>query len=83
MTPKDLRALASDKSLDIGTAWNALEAAADRIEELERERLSICDVCWALQDSPRSFLEQMTAWTARVREEHKDATPAQAGKGEG
>jgi len=34
MTPKDLRALASDKALDIGTAWNALEAAADRIEGL-------------------------------------------------
>lgn len=36
--PAELRALAADKALDIGTAWNALEAAADRIEALERER---------------------------------------------
>ena len=35
MTPKELRALAADKRLDIGTAWNALDAAADRIEKLE------------------------------------------------
>lgn len=29
MTPKELRALASDKALDIGTALGALEAAAE------------------------------------------------------
>jgi hypothetical protein len=29
MTPKDLRALASDKTLDIGTAWNALDAGKE------------------------------------------------------
>jgi hypothetical protein len=30
-----LRALAGDKALDIGTAWNALDEAADRLEQLE------------------------------------------------
>lgn len=66
-----LRRMSEDKALPIGEAWNALDEAADRIEELERERLSICDVCEALQDSPRSFLQQMTAWAARVRTANK------------
>jgi len=39
ITPKELRALAADKALDIGTAWNALEAAADKIETLENDKL--------------------------------------------
>lgn len=37
MTPKELRELAKNKALDIGTAWNALEAAAERIETLEKD----------------------------------------------
>ncbi len=67
ITVAELKGLAANKALSIGDAWNALDEATDRIEALERERLSICDVCEALQDSPRSFLQQMTAWTARVR----------------
>ena len=35
-TPQELRAMAEDKSLDIGTAWNALAEAADEIERLRR-----------------------------------------------
>lgn len=46
MTPKELRALANDKSLDIGTAWNALAEAADRIEKLEREVERLTWVGW-------------------------------------
>jgi tape measure domain-containing protein len=58
-------------ALPIGEAWNALDEAADKIEELERERLCICDVCDALQDSPLSFLAQMKTWAAKVRTANK------------
>jgi len=34
-----LRAAANNKSLDIGTAWNLLDEAADVIETLNNERL--------------------------------------------
>lgn len=36
MTPKELREMAENKALDIGTAWNALADAADEIERLRR-----------------------------------------------
>lgn len=41
MTPKELREMAENKALDIGTAWNALEAAAERIETLEADCASL------------------------------------------
>ena len=37
MTPKELREMAENKALDIGTALNAIASAADRIETLEYE----------------------------------------------
>lgn len=46
MTPKDLRDMSENKALDIGTAWNALEAAADRIETLEAECASLKQRAW-------------------------------------
>jgi hypothetical protein len=70
-----LRQMAENKALPIGEAWNALDEAADKIEELERERLCICDVCDALQDSPRSFLAQMKTWAAKVRTANAGAVP--------
>ena len=36
----------ANKALDIGTAWNALEAAADRIETLEAECASLKQRAW-------------------------------------
>jgi hypothetical protein len=36
-----LRRMAADKALEIGEAWNALEAAADRIEALEAEMQAV------------------------------------------
>jgi hypothetical protein len=59
--------MAENKALPIGEAWNALDEAADKIEELERERLSICELCKSLHDSPHSFLSQMTVWADRIR----------------
>ena len=46
MTPKELRELAENKALDIGTAWNALEAAAERIETLEADCASLRERAW-------------------------------------
>lgn len=43
--------------------------AADLIEQLIAERKSICGICEQLQDSPQSFLQQMTAWAKRIRAE--------------
>ena len=36
ITVAELRELANNKALSIGEAWNALDLAADRIEELEK-----------------------------------------------
>lgn len=46
MTPKELREMAENKALDIGTAWNALEAAAERIETLEADCASLKQRAW-------------------------------------
>lgn len=46
--------------------------AADLIEQLLNERKAICVTCENLQDSPLSFLQQMTGWAKRVRAEIKD-----------
>ncbi|MFA7256455.1 MAG: hypothetical protein WC047_02630 [Kiritimatiellales bacterium] len=46
MTPKELRDMAENKALDIGTAWNALEAAAERIETLEADCTSLKQRAW-------------------------------------
>ena len=50
MTPKELRELAKNKALDIGTAWNALEAAAERIETLEADCASLQQRAWRAED---------------------------------
>jgi len=46
MTPKELREMAENKALDIGTAWNALAAAAERIETLEADCASLKQRAW-------------------------------------
>lgn len=46
MTPKELRELAENKALDIGTACNALEDAADWIETLEADFASLKQRAW-------------------------------------
>lgn len=46
MTPKELREMAENKALDIGTARDALEDAAERIEMLEADCASLKQRAW-------------------------------------
>lgn len=48
-----LRAAASDAGLPIGEAWNLLDRAADRIEQLEIERgVLLAQLDWQMANAP-------------------------------
>ena len=76
MTPKELRELAENKALDIGTAWNALEAAAERIETLEADCTSLQQRAWRAEDRADEkwgLRREIAAAIRRLENERDDA----------
>lgn len=69
-----LRELASDKALDIGRAWNAMEHAANEIEALRTLERPIRSAAESVAFDPSAFLKLMRETSDLRRRQSKNVT---------